>query len=403
MEKAFADVRIPKQEFESRRQKCSEIIEKRNLKGLVILSCASAPENIAYLSNIGLVGVDIPSWAGGYGGGGEYAAVIMSPDEEPTVALAHHWFLSMAEKQTFIPDIRAKNNDLWTLIAEIMAEKKIDQGRVGVVVDGIPVFQYKQMTSTLPGVEWVDCDDAMIALKIIKSPAEIAVIESCLDRQGAAVGAVIEMVEEGMREWELSLEVKRRLMENGADYATCLYVQSGPNTEAALTSPQSSSRIVRNGDMVSFSIFSVYQRYTAGLDRATVCGKPTDAQKRLAEIELSGCLKAVDLIEPGRPANEFMKLVYEDFVVPQLEKAGFTDYTIQRYVGHGVGLSITERPLLSRAEDLILQPGMVIDVEPGIYMRGQEMGLRTAQIVAVTETGHKVLTKLPPRIGAFAE
>ncbi len=402
MVKAFADVKIPKEEFESRHQKCLEFVEERGLKGLVVLSCASAPENIAYLSNISLVGVDIPSWAGGFGGGGEYAAVVMSLGTEPTVALAHHWFLSMAKSQSFITDVRGKNNDLWSLIVEVMKEEGIDHGKVGVVIDGIPVFQYKQMVNVLPGVEWIDCDDAMLDLKLIKSQNEIAVIESCLDRQGAALGPVVDMVQEGIREWELSLEIKYRLMENGQDYATCLFVQSGPNTEAALTSPQSGQRVVKNGDMVTFSIFSVYQRYTAGLDRATVCGKPDDMQKKLAEIELEGCLRAVSLMEPGRPVNEFMKLVYEDLVVPRLEKAGLTDYTIQRYVGHGVGLSITERPLLARSDDIILKPGMVIDVEPGIYMRGQAMGLRTAQIVAVTEDGHKVLTKLPPRVGAFA-
>ncbi len=140
----------------------------------------------------------------------------------------------------------------------------------------------------------------------------------------------------------------------------------------------------------------------AGLDRATVCGKASDRQKKLAEIELEGCLLAVSLMQPGRPASEFMKLVYEDCVIPKLEQAGFSDYVIQRYVGHGVGLSITERPYLSLSDDMILRPGMVVDVEPGIYIKGQEMGLRTAQIVAVTEDGHKVLTKLPPRIGAFA-
>jgi 4-oxalocrotonate tautomerase len=88
-------------------------------------------------------------------------------------------------------------------------------------------------------------------------------------------------------------------------------------------------------------------------------------------------------------------------VIPALDRQGFFDYNIQGFVGHGTGLSITERPILNPLEELILEPGMVIDVEPGIYLRNQEVGLRTAQFVAVTDDGSKLLTKPSAETGNF--
>ena len=216
--------------------------------------------------------------------------------------------------------------------------------------------------------------------------------------------ACIDRIRDGVEEWEVAEAIRYQLRKRGATSAPSLCVLSGPNSEVSLAAPQAKHRVIRDGDMMLITVFSYYQNYTTGIDRPFVCGaKASDKQKRLADIELNGLKKALSMLRPGLKVSDMYKPVYFDYIVPELEKQGFTNYKIQGIMGHATGLSLAEIPVLSPRDDTILRPGMVLHVEPGIYLTGQSMGLRTAEMVLITQDGYEILTKdMPARSGALA-
>lgn len=203
---------------------------------------------------------------------------------------------------------------------------------------------------------------------------------------------------------EIAEAIRYELRKRGADHCPSICVLSGPNSEYSLATPQATDRVIRNGDMVLITVFSYYKNYTTGIDRPFICGGlASDKAKMLSEIELMGLEKCLSIMEPGMKAKDLYAPVYHDCIIPELEKANFTNYKVQGYMGHGTGLSLAEPPMLNPNDETVLMPGMVVHVEPGIYLTGQSMGLRTAEMVEITENGINILSKdIPRRCGALA-
>ena len=131
-------------------------------------------------------------------------------------------------------------------------------------------------------------------------------------------------------------------------------------------------------------------------------GQPSDKQKALAEIELKTLERALSLVKAGVSVTDFMAPVYYDYAEPMLKEAGIVDYNIQGYVGHGTGVKVFESPVLWKQSPMTLRPGMVIDMEPGIYAKDPAIGgMRTSEFIVVTETGYEVMFEYPRRTGSW--
>jgi Xaa-Pro aminopeptidase len=139
-------------------------------------------------------------------------------------------------------------------------------------------------------------------------------------------------------------------------------------------------------------------RYWADMTRTVLKGKPTKEMKEMYKLVLEAQEKALKAVRPGVPCK-----MIDDIVCDVFEKHGFgttrtkakTGYI--HSVGHGVGLDIHERPRLSQTSASTLQPGMVVTVEPGLYL--PETGaVRLEDIVVVTKKGCENLTKFPKEL-----
>ena len=139
-------------------------------------------------------------------------------------------------------------------------------------------------------------------------------------------------------------------------------------------------------------------RYWADMTRTVLKGKPTKEMKEMYKLVLEAQEKALKAIKPGVPC----KLI-DDIVCDVFEKHGFgttrtkakTGYI--HSVGHGVGLDIHEQPRLSQTSTATLQPGMVVTVEPGLYLPDTG-AVRLEDIVVVTKNGCENLTKFPKEL-----
>ena len=114
-------------------------------------------------------------------------------------------------------------------------------------------------------------------------------------------------------------------------------------------------------------------------------GEPSDEYKKIFAIVREAQANAVDAVKPGIPISEIDKAARET-----IEKAGFGKHFIHR-TGHGLGLEVHEPPSVWGGNPLLMQPGMVFTIEPGIYLPGK-FGVRIEDTIAVTDQGADRLT-----------
>jgi Xaa-Pro aminopeptidase len=122
------------------------------------------------------------------------------------------------------------------------------------------------------------------------------------------------------------------------------------------------------------------------MTRTVVIGKACQKSRALYNIVLEAQLAAVNAIKPGKTGTEIDNIAREI-----ITNAGYGEQ-FGHGLGHGVGLAVHEQPRLSPKADNVLQPGMIVTVEPGIYLPGFG-GVRIEDLVVVTEAGCRILTQ----------
>jgi len=131
--------------------------------------------------------------------------------------------------------------------------------------------------------------------------------------------------------------------------------------------------------------------YKSDLTRVLVTGKLTAKLEKIYQVVLNAQIRGIEAIRPGITGREV-----DQASRSVIEKGGFGK-AFTHSLGHGIGLDIHEGPRVSPSSDMILKPGMVVTVEPGIYLPGSG-GIRIEDDVLVTTDGHEVLTSVPKEL-----
>ncbi len=389
---------ITSQEFQQRIHHCLERMRDSHIDLLIAYGDAAHPDNLIYLANYTPICMDMPGY-GGYNG-----LFVLSQNGEATLIIDRDWQVPFAREWSWVEEILyGAQGDILGVLSGLLHKRGWKGLRVELDSTFIPGRFYRSLMDVLKD-NVVDEKSRIVAgLREIKSPKEIELMTRGLEILAKAHDGALAVAREDVTEIDVAMEIRRIIMAEGADFATALFVDAGRRSTIPLANPMASPYRIQKGDMVLISIFCVYKNYNAGMDRAWVLGEPTPMQRKLAEIELKTHDKAVSLIRPGAKTTDFMGPVYFDYAAPMLKEAGITQYNINGYVGHGAGVKIFEPPVLWKLEDNVLKPGMVIDVEPGIYARDPKIGgLRTSSFVVVTEEGSRTLETYTKRIGSLA-
>ena len=224
-------------------------------------------------------------------------------------------------------------------------------------------------------------------LRSTKDAAEIAVISRACGIADEALAAIRDRLSEGVVERDFAAELDftmRRLGAAGPSFTTI--VASGPRS--ALPHARPSERRIVEGDLVVVDFGALVDGYHSDMTRTFIIGEPTREQERHYEAVRLAQEAGVAAVAPGVAARAVDLACREVLVTFGLD-AYFTHGT-----GHGVGLEIHEAPSVGSASADSLSEGMVVTVEPGVYLPGLG-GVRIEDMVQVTETGVKVLTSLP--------
>lgn len=234
-----------------------------------------------------------------------------------------------------------------------------------------------------PSVEFVKVSAAIDELRSIKSLAEQRCLRAAVRATDAVFAAVRSQLTLGMTEWDV-----RNLIRRGADFcgqgeAFDTIVGAGKNAAECHHHPDET--LLRENGPVLIDMGVLKDYYCSDMTRSFCLGKATAEYRGIYKIVLEANRKAIYAIRPGRACSEIDAIARK-----HIEKAGYGQQ-FGHGLGHSLGLEIHESPRFSVTCNTVLKPGMIITVEPGIYLSGR-FGIRIEDVVLVTRTGCEVLT-----------
>ncbi len=223
--------------------------------------------------------------------------------------------------------------------------------------------------------------------RIIKDAGEVSAIRKAAQTVDTALTELLAEVQPGPTEKELAIELDHRILLNGADtIAFPTIAASGPS--AACPHAQPTDRRLAEGDMLKIDVGCCLEGYCSDMTRTIFLGEPDERFSKIYSVVLAAQQAALEQVGPGVTCAQLDKIARD-----VVQAAGFGEYFIHG-LGHGVGLEVHEAPRVSARSDEVLAAGMVITVEPGIYIEGWG-GVRIEDLVVVTEDGCEILSKTP--------
>lgn len=264
--------------------------------------------------------------------------------------------------------------------------------RVGFEANFATVGQIDAVHEALDELEY-DCElvpleDVMVTQRKVKDDQEIDLIRKSCEVAEEAFNAVRDSIQAGETEGYLAglliMEMKAR---GATDPSFSPIVATGPNSSLPHYRPADTT--ILKDTLLLFDWGAKVNGYCSDLTRTFAIGRVPAKLKQIHNVVLEAQLAAIDFLRPGVSTKAADKVARD-----VIEKAGFGDY-FGHSLGHGIGRDIHEFPSLRKSgEEDELRPGMVVTVEPGIYLPG-EGGVRIEDDVLITHSGCEVLTSLP--------
>ena len=333
------------------------LLEPLELDALYI----TRPENVRYLS-----GFPHP----------EDAQVLLTPEGAFLLTDPRY---PEAERESQIPAKVLRREEREALLKDL-------RGRVGFEAEHLPYAALERLREMVP-VEWVPTKGVIERLRLKKTPEEVARIRKAQALAEKALEHALDLLKPGVEEREVALEIEFFLRKEGAEGAAFPpIVASG--VRGALPHAGASEKRLEAGELVTLDLGAKVAGYHSDMTRTVALGKPPLEMRRVHQAVLSALEVALENLRPGRTGKEVDALAREE-----LKRHGLDRYFVHS-LGHGVGLAVHEGPSLSPYTEEVLEPGMVVTVEPGVYLPGVG-GVRIEELVLLTEDGIELLSRFP--------
>jgi len=349
--------------LERRLAKLREQIAARELDGLLVLG----PENRRYLS----------------GFTGSSGALLITQEQAFLVTDFRYVEQARAEAPGF--SVVQHTDRMSTCIAQ-MAAGVIK--RLGFESNFMTYHQFEAFSKAIEA-EMIPVSGVVEALRMVKDPDEVRAISEAARIADEAFSEILGIIKPGVTEKRVALELEYLIrMAGSSGVAFESICVSGVRSSMPHGTP--SDKPIESGDLVTLDFGAVIDGYRSDMTRTVIVGEPSEEQKKLYELVLDAQTRALSSVAPGKKCKEV-----DEVARRIINEAGHAEH-FGHGLGHGVGLAVHEEPRLSpSAEDTsVLEPGMVVTVEPGVYVPGKG-GVRIEDLVLVTETGHSVLSRSP--------
>ena len=330
-------------------------------------------------------------------------ALVVTPEDQVSVTAnidaGMPWRRSYGENIVYT-DWRRDN--FWFGVSEALRQRGITPRRVGVEFDTLSLDAHTKLQAALPGAELVDVAADSMRQRMIKSAEEIEVIT-----HGARIGdlggeAIRAAIREGITEYEVALVGTEAMVHEIAKTFpdseirdTWVWFQSGINTDGAHN--WATTRKLQPGDILSLNCFPMTSGYYTALERTLFLGQPDARSLELWNINIDVHRRGLELIKPGAVCKDIAAELNEiyvghDLLANRTFGYGHSFGVLSHYYGREAGLELREDI------DTVLQPGMVVSMEPMITVADGQPGAggyREHDILVVTEDGAENITKFP--------
>ncbi|WP_316569640.1 aminopeptidase P family protein [Neobacillus sp. YIM B06451] len=271
-----------------------------------------------------------------------------------------------------------------TMQEEVAAQaKRLGITKLGFEQNHVTYAMYKSYEKVYEG-ELVPVDGAIEKLRLIKTDAEIKILKEAAGIADAAFTHILEFIRPGKTELEVSNELEFFMRKAGASSSSFdIIVASGHRS--ALPHGVASDKVIEAGDFVTLDYGAYYKGYVSDITRTVSVGTADQKLRDIYDIVLEAQLRGMAGIKPGMTGKEADALTRN-----LISERGYGEY-FGHSTGHGIGLEVHEGPSLSRISETILEPGMVVTVEPGIYIPGLG-GVRIEDDTVITLDHNESLT-----------
>lgn len=310
---------------------------------------------------------------------GSEATLLITPRGQSLLTDSRYTTQAKAEAREYkIVQVAVKIKELAELVRALGVK------RLGFEPEGMTHARFLEFKRELKGVQLIALCDELRRLRVIKSETEAGRIAQAARIAHRAFQETLPLVRPGMREREfaLALEVRMRELGSGPPPFPTI-VASGPR--GALPHGTASNRIMKMGELVTVDFGAKVEGYQSDQTITFCMGRASAKQKLIYETVREAQAKALLALRPGAIAKDVDARARE-----HLAKKGFGKY-FGHGLGHGVGLMTHEEPVLNAHSKTILKQGMVVTVEPGVYIPGFG-GVRIEDMALITAGGFKKLT-----------
>ncbi|KKB37257.1 M24 family metallopeptidase [Bacillus thermotolerans] len=343
----------------SKIDKLRSLMEKEGIDGLLVMS----PYNRRYITNFT----------------GTAGAALISSDQ--ALFITDFRYVEQAGAQAKEFQVVEHKGPLYEEAAK--QAEKLGIKRIGFEKAHTTFQSYETMNKAF-SAELVPVSGLIEKLRLIKDDSEIKILKEAADIADAAFKHIIEFIRPGVTELEVSNELEFFMRKWGAASSSFdTIVASGKRS--ALPHGVASDKVIEAGDMVTLDYGAYYKGYVSDITRTVAVGEPPEQMKEIYQVVLDAQMKGMEEIKAGLTGKE-ADAITRDYIAEK----GYGDY-FGHSTGHGIGLEVHEGPTLSFRSDTVLEPGMIVTVEPGIYLPGVG-GVRIEDDTLITKNGNETLT-----------
>jgi len=253
----------------------------------------------------------------------------------------------------------------------------------------------KELREKYPAMAVGDLYPIFGDLRLIKEPYELEKMRKAMDITRIGVEAMMANARPGMMEYEIEAHFDFTLMQHGAREKAFQTIAAAGERGTILHYTKNNGK-TKDGDLLLVDCGAQVDWYNGDISRTfPVNGKFTERQKLVYNIVLEGQQKVIDAIRPGQPFSRLNEILKEHYL-EALKEIGLvkTMADVAKYYYHGVSHYLgAETHDIGRYTERVLQPGMVLTVEPGLYIEEWGIGIRIEDDALVTEDGCEIMTK----------
>jgi Xaa-Pro aminopeptidase len=318
--------------------------------------------------------------------------IVVFPKKGKPVIVVHQFVEESTRRETWIENVKIYEKMAEFpihLIKEVFESLGLTEGRIGAELGyeqrlGLAYNDFVKLQKELPKLEFVDASHVFWQLRLKKSEAEVKLLRKACQITSEAFEECFRSIKEGITEREVEKIFHNAIIKRGGSKPWC-FINSSPFNYNVISGSPTNQKLKR-GNTIWIDGGCSYSGYWSDFCRIGSIGVASEKQEKMHEMTLKITQLCVDMIEPGVKVADIAQTCEKEAKKMGLELT----FRAGRY-GHGIGLMLTEPPHIATYDKTVLEPGMVITIEPGFVT---DYGVfQNEEEVLVTQKGHEILSK----------